>query len=94
VRAVCVVVDEVLVEVLAEGAALGDQRAGEAGTPAFFEDGELDAFDATVAVRATGADEALARPELLDGMAELLGAELRAVIRGDFLQFPAGGGEL
>lgn len=48
VRAVGVVVGEVLVEVAAQGGEFGDERAGEAGAPAFLEDGELNALDAAV----------------------------------------------
>jgi hypothetical protein len=94
VGAVCVVVERVLVEVLGEGGHLRDKCPGVGGAPAFLEDGRVDAFDAAVAVRAVGADEALAGPELRDRLAEVLGAELRPVVRGDFLQRPAGGGEL
>ena len=54
----------------------------------------MDAFDAAVAVGVPGADEALAGAQGVDGGAEVAGAELRAVIRGDFLQLPAGGGKL
>jgi hypothetical protein len=54
----------------------------------------LDAFDAAVAVRASGADEALVGAESVDGGAEVLGAELGAVIGGDLAQLPARGGEL
>jgi hypothetical protein len=80
VGAVVVVADEVFVEVVLERGALGDQRAREGWAPALVEDGELDAFDAAVAVGAPGADEALPGAELLDGVAELGGAELRAVV--------------
>jgi hypothetical protein len=76
VGAVVVVVDEVFVEVAGEGGLLGDQRPGERGAPALFEDGELDALDAAVAVGASGADEALSAAEAPDGGAEVLGAEL------------------
>ncbi len=76
VGAVVVVVDEVLVEVAGEADHLGDQGAGEGGAPAFFEDGQLGALDAAVCVGAAGADEALAGAEVLDGVAEVAGAEL------------------
>lgn len=48
VGSVGVVVVEVLVEVASEGGEFGDERAGDAGAPAFLEEGELDAFDAAV----------------------------------------------
>jgi hypothetical protein len=41
VGAVGVVGVEVFVEVALEGGHLGDERAGEGGAPALFEDGEL-----------------------------------------------------
>jgi hypothetical protein len=94
VGAVCVVVDEVLLEVLGQRRASGDERSCEGWAPAFFEDGQLDAFDAAVAVGASGADEALPGAELGDVVAELARAEFRAVIRRDFAQLPAGLGEL
>jgi len=50
VRAVGVVVGEVLVEVASEGGELGDEGAGEAGSPALLEDRELRAFDTAVSV--------------------------------------------
>jgi hypothetical protein len=71
VGAVGVVVEQVLIEVGGERGHLWNERAGEGGAPAFLEDGELDAFDAAVAVRSSGADEALAGTELGDGGAEL-----------------------
>ena len=74
--AVVVVVDEVRIEVLNERGLLGDQGAGEGWAPALFEDGELDALDAAVAVGSTGADEALPAAEALDRRTEVLGAEL------------------
>ena len=80
VGAIVVVVDEVLVEVAGEGGFLGDQRSGERGAPALFEDGQLDALDAAVAVGASGVDEALSGTEALDAGSEVLGAELRAVV--------------
>ena len=75
VGAIVVVVDEVLVEVAGEGGFLGDQRSGERGAPALFEDGQLDALDAAVAVGASGVDEALSGTEALDAGSEVLGAE-------------------
>jgi hypothetical protein len=72
---------------------LGDQGSCERWAPALFEDGELDALDAAVAVGAPGADEALSATQAPDGRAEVLGAELRAVIGGDLSQPPAHGGE-
>ena len=86
VGAVVVVVDEVLVEVVLERRAFGDERSCEGRAPALFQDGELDALDAPVAVRAPGADESLARPDLGDGVAELAGAEFRSVVGGDLVQ--------
>ena len=71
VGAIVVVVGEVLVEVAGEGGAAGNERAGEGWAPALFEDGQLDALDAAVGVGASGADEALARVEVVDGVAEL-----------------------
>jgi hypothetical protein len=94
VGAIVVVVDEVLVEVVLERRALGDERSCEGRAPALFQDGELDALDAPVAIGAPGADEALARPELGDGIAERAGAEFRSVVGGDLVQLPAGGGRL
>jgi hypothetical protein len=76
VGAVVVVIDEVVVEVVGEGGHLGDERAGEGGAPALFEDGQLGAFDAAIAVGPAGADEALAGAQALDLGAEVLGAEL------------------
>jgi Thioredoxin len=49
----------------------------------------LDAFDAAVAVRPDGVDEALAGAEPIDGGAELPGAELGPVVRADLAQLPA-----
>ena len=77
VGAVVVVVEEVLVEVLGERGHLRDERSCEGRAPALFQDGQLNAFDAAVAVGASGADEALASAEALDCSAEGLGAELR-----------------
>jgi hypothetical protein len=94
VGAVVVVFDEVLVEVLLERRALGNERSCEGRAAALFEDGELDALDAAVAVRAPGADESLLGAQLGDGVAELAGAELRSVVGGDLAQLPVGGGEL
>src|SRR5215213_10750643 len=68
--------------------------AREGGAPALFEDGQLDAFDAAVAVRSAGADEALAGAEPLDRLAELPGAEFRAVVGCDLFELPAAVGEL
>jgi hypothetical protein len=78
---------EVFVEVALERGRLGDQRAGECWPPAFLEDGELEALDAAVCVRSAGLDEALAGPELLDGVCEDSGAELGAVVAGDLAEF-------
>ena len=74
--AVVVVGVEVFVEVALEGGRLGHERAGESWPPALLEDGQLEPFDAAVGVRPAGLDEALARAELFDGLAELPGAEL------------------
>src|SRR4051812_18134203 len=65
--AVVVVVDDVFVEVLGPGH-LRDQRSCERWAPALLEDGQLDAFDAAVAVGASGADEALAGRSKLRAM--------------------------
>jgi hypothetical protein len=59
-----------------------------------FEDRLWGGFDAAVAVGASGADEALPASSALTAVAEVAGAELRAVVGGDLLQLPAGGGEL
>jgi len=90
VGAIGVVVGEVLVEVALEGGHLGHQRAGEGGPPALLEDGQLQPLDAAVRVGSAGLDEALAGTELVDGVAELLGAELRAIVCADLAQAPAG----
>ena len=44
-----VVVVEVFAEVAPQRGEFGYERAGEAGSPAFLEDGELDPLDASVA---------------------------------------------
>jgi hypothetical protein len=80
VGAVVVVLVEVVLKVVAEGATSWDERAREGRAPALLEDGQLDAFDTAVAVGPAGADEALARSELGDGLAEVAGAELRPVV--------------
>ena len=85
VGAVGVVVGQVFVEVASEGGEFGDERAGEACSPAFLEDRELDALDAAVAGRAAGLDALLAGAGGLDNLGEVAGDELRAVIRGDLL---------
>lgn len=71
-----VVVVEVLCQVDSEAADFGDQVASEGGFPAFFEDGLLDSFHASIRLGATGADEPMFRTELFDGVAEGLGAIL------------------
>jgi hypothetical protein len=76
VSAVGVVVGEVLVEVASQGGELGEQGPGEAGTPAFLADGELDAFDAAVAGGAAGFDAALAGADGLDSGGEVARDEL------------------
>jgi hypothetical protein len=77
-----------------EGGHLRDERARERRTPALLGDCELDAFDAAVGVGVSGADEAPARAEPVDGTAEVFGAELGSVVGGELSLFSAGGGEL
>jgi hypothetical protein len=59
VGALEVVVGDVLDQVALERGDLGDQGAGEAGSPALLEDGRLDSLDAAVGLRPAGPDEAL-----------------------------------
>jgi hypothetical protein len=94
VGALDVVVGDVLDQVALERGHLGDQGAGEAGSPALLEDGRLDSLDAAVGLRPAGPDEALLGAGGFHGLAELLVAELRAVVGGDRLQLPSGGGQL
>ena len=89
-----VVIGEVLVEVALERGDLGHQRAGKGGPPALLENGQLQALDAAVEVRPAGLDEALAGAERLDGVVEVLGPELEAVVGADLAQLPAGRLEL
>ena len=92
--AVGVVAVEAFVEVALEGGQLRHQRAGEAGPPAFFEDGRLEPLDAAVRVGAAGLEEALAGGELFDRRPEPFRAELGAVVAAQLAEPPAGGGEL
>ncbi|MFZ0712990.1 MAG: hypothetical protein WAN02_02100 [Mycobacterium sp.] len=61
VGAVGVVEVEVLVEVLAEPAVGDVEVAGEAGSPAFLEDGFVEALDVAVGLGAAGVDAGVTR---------------------------------
>ena len=80
VGAVVVVVAEVFDQVALEGCQLRDERAGERGSPALFEDGELESFDVAVGGWSAGPDPPLADLELAEAVDELVGAELGAVV--------------
>jgi hypothetical protein len=76
VRAVGVVVAQVFVEVAAQGSELRDERAGEAGSPAFLEDRQLNAFDAAVGGWAAGLDPPLSGTDGCWGVPEVGGGEI------------------
>ena len=56
------------------------QVAGEGGAPAFLEDEALECLHRAIRLRATGADQRLASAALGERRAEVVGAELAAVI--------------
>jgi hypothetical protein len=76
VGSVEVVVAEVVDEVALEGGQLRDERAGERGSPAFFEDRELEPLDVTVRGRSSGSNPPLFDVELVETVGELMRAKL------------------
>ncbi len=85
VGAVEVVVDEVLLEVELEGGGLGDQRAGEGGAPALFEDGELDALDAALLLGRPARIKRWRAPSAWTAWPKSLARNFGAVVGGDLL---------
>ncbi len=85
VGAVEVVVDEVLLEVVLEGGGLGDQRAGEGGAPALFEDGELDALDAALLLGRPARIKRWRAPSAWTAWPKSLARNFGAVVGGDLL---------
>lgn len=72
--AVEVVVAEVVDQVALSGGELRDERAGERGSPAFFEDRELEPFDVSVRGRPSRPDPPLLDYELAEAVGELMRA--------------------
>lgn len=83
VDAVVVVVTQVAFEVSAQGGELWHEGAGEGASPAFLENGALDALHDTVGLRAAGVDEAVVDSEGRGSRTKGLRAELGAVVGGD-----------
>lgn len=80
VRAVVVVVGEVVVEVTLKGGHLRHERAGERGPPALLEDGELEALDVAIGGGPASTNGAVFDAVVLDGLAEVGAAELRSIV--------------
>jgi hypothetical protein len=85
-----VVVVDVLGEVALESGEADVEVAGEGGAPALLEDDAVKGFDSAVGLRSAGADPGVAGAELVQGVVEVDGAELAAVIAEDTLESPAG----
>src|SRR5207245_10264853 len=83
VAALEVVVDQVALEVLAQGGEFGHQGAGEGGSPAFLEDGALHPLHGSVGLGSAGANEAMLCAVLLDRLGEGRGPKLGAVVGRD-----------
>jgi hypothetical protein len=79
-RAVEVVVAEVLLQIACERGQLGHERAGKGRSPALLEDRLLQALDVAVRLRPSSPDAAVFDVELAERAAEVARAKLGAVV--------------
>src|SRR4029453_5410294 len=93
-RAVEVVVAEVLLQIACERGQLGHERAGKGRSPALLEDRLLQALDVAVRLRPSSPDAAVFDVELAERAAEVARAKLGAVVRDHRLETPTGTSEL
>ena len=90
VAALEVVVAQVSTKIATQCGELWHQRAGEGGSPAFFEHGALHPFDRAIGLRSAGPNEAMLGTPAIHRLTERRGAKLRAVVRRDGPELPTG----
>ena len=93
-RAVVVVVLEILRQISAEGREAGDQGAREGGAVALLQDGLVDALDTAVALGATGADARVTHARAVQRLGEGGAGELTGVVGADAGEPPAVAGQV